>query len=99
MAEIVRSPSSILDYEDIWHYVAVDDPKAADRLILKLEQKLSLLAAMPTMGRDEAASRAGLRSFPVGNYILFYREISDGIELVRALHGARDITPEFFSEP
>jgi toxin ParE1/3/4 len=33
----------------------------------------------------------GLRSFPVGNYVVFYRIVPEGIELVRVLHGARDL--------
>ena len=36
-------------------------------------------------------------NFPVGNYILFYREVPDGIDLVRVIHGARDI-PDIFDE-
>ncbi|TAE60722.1 MAG: type II toxin-antitoxin system RelE/ParE family toxin [Nostocales cyanobacterium] len=38
---------------------------------------------------DELAP--SLRSFPVGKYLLFYRSVVDGIELVRVIHGARDI--------
>jgi toxin ParE1/3/4 len=30
-----------------------------------------------------------VRSFPVGNYVVFYRVVTDGIELVRVLHGMR----------
>lgn len=33
----------------------------------------------------------GLRSFPVGKYLIFYRLIDGGLEIVRVLHGARDI--------
>lgn len=36
----------------------------------------------------------GIRSFAVGSYVLFYRQRNDGIELVRALSGYRDIRPE-----
>jgi toxin ParE1/3/4 len=32
---------------------------------------------------------------PLGNYIIFYRPIDDGIEVVRILHGARDLPPLF----
>ena len=32
-----------------------------------------------------------LRSFPVGNYVIFYVPISDGIEVVRVMHGRQDI--------
>jgi toxin ParE1/3/4 len=34
----------------------------------------------------------------VGNYLIFYRPISDGIEIVRVLHGARDIPTTAFHE-
>ena len=37
----------------------------------------------------------GLRASPVGNYVIFYRPIHDGIEVVRVLHGARDIPAVF----
>jgi toxin ParE1/3/4 len=32
-----------------------------------------------------------IRSFPVGNYILFYKPLEGGIELVRVLSRYRDI--------
>jgi toxin ParE1/3/4 len=32
-----------------------------------------------------------LRSFPVGNYVIFYIPIPDGIEVVRVMHGRQDI--------
>ena len=37
---------------------------------------------------------AGLRRFPVsgfGNYLIFYRQIDGGIEVLAVVHGARDI--------
>jgi toxin ParE1/3/4 len=45
----------------------------------------------PLIGRARPELAADLRSFPVGNYVLFYRPIADGVELVRALSGHRDI--------
>ncbi len=39
-----------------------------------------------------------LRSFPIGSYLIFYRPMEDGIQLIRVAHGARDITPEYFAE-
>ncbi len=33
----------------------------------------------------------GLLSFPFGRYMIFYLSIPGGIEIVRVLHGARDI--------
>ncbi len=98
MANVTRSALSILDYEEIWDYIAKDDSRAADRLISAFEQKLRLLATMPALGKGEFDLAPNLRSFPVGNYLLFYREVADGIQLVRALHGARDIASAYFGE-
>jgi toxin ParE1/3/4 len=43
------------------------------------------------MGRERPDLRAGLRSFTVGSYLIIYRPLADGIEVVRVLHGARDL--------
>ena len=43
--------------------------------------------------RDELAPF--LRSFPVKNYLIFYRPIDEGIEIVRILHGSQDIETIF----
>ena len=98
MPRIERNRASVADYEEIWRYIARDNPAAADRLITSIERQLSGLAAMPGIGREEPKLAANLRSFPVGNYLIFYRPIADGIALVRVLHGARDISPEYFAE-
>jgi len=40
------------------------------------------------------AGLKGLRRFPVtdfGNYLVFYLPRRDGIEVIRVIHGARDI--------
>jgi len=39
--------------------------------------------------REELAP--GIQSFPLGHYIIFYRAVASAIEIVRVLHGARDI--------
>jgi plasmid stabilization system protein ParE len=42
---------------------------------------------------DSATRRAGApEGFPVRRYVVFYRPLVDGIEVVRLLHGARDVT-------
>lgn len=55
------------------------------------------LARMPGMGErwESAHPRlAGLQVFPIKgfqNHLVFYRQNEAGIEIVRVLHGARDI--------
>ena len=79
------------DLEEIWLYIAADNIVAADALLDKVAAKSTLLASNPELGRSRPEIHEGLRSFPVGNYILFYRPEAGGIELTRVLHGARDI--------
>jgi len=47
------------------------------------------------MGRARDELEVGLRSFPVGRYAIFYLPIPDGVEIVRVLHGARDLDAIF----
>ena len=95
MGRVIRSPQSNLDLWEIADYIARDNASAAADLLNEIDEKLDLLSDFPGMGprRDELLS--GLRSFPIGNYILFYRLAAGGIELVRAVHGARDVTELF----
>jgi toxin ParE1/3/4 len=44
---------------------------------------------MPGMGVARFDVRPNLRMFPVGNYLILYQEIEEGVEIVRVLHGAR----------
>lgn len=84
------------DLQDIWLYIASDDTKAADRFIDTLIVKIETLATQPGMGRLRDELHASLRSFPVGNHVIFYRPIEDGVEIVRVLSGFRDL-PFLFS--
>lgn len=46
---------------------------------------------MPQSGRRRDELEPHLRSFPEGSYVVFYREIGEGIEIIRVLHSSRDI--------
>jgi len=50
---------------------------------------------MPNMGTQREELSPGLRSFPLRNYIIFYRPMEKGVEIARVLHGARDL-PKLF---
>jgi toxin ParE1/3/4 len=91
MAVVHRSPLAEQDYRNIWRYIAADNPDAADRLLSRIDAKLELHVRNPRMGAKCDRMAPGLRSFPVGNYLAFYRIVPDGIELARVLHGARDL--------
>jgi toxin ParE1/3/4 len=96
MKKAVFAPTAEADLEEIYDYIAADNPLAAVRFVARLEDLATQLARTPGMGRARPALLPNLRSFPLGNYLLFYRLTESGVEIVRVLHGARDV-PTIFS--
>jgi toxin ParE1/3/4 len=92
------SDAAVADLEEIWLFIAQDNPEVADRFVRTIVARFAKLAAMPYLGRQRAELSTGLRSFPVGSYVVFYRPMDNGVEVVRVLHGARDLPPLFESE-
>jgi toxin ParE1/3/4 len=78
------------DLVGIWEYIAQENLTAADRLVQKLVTQYTSLAENPGMGRLREELRLGLRSFPVGSYLILYQPIPEGIAVFRIIHGARD---------
>jgi toxin ParE1/3/4 len=93
-----RTPQADSDLDDIWHYVATRSASldAADRFIDSLTDRFFLLASHPNIGRarDEDL-RPGLRSFPVGKYIIIYRIQDEDVLILRVLRGSRNIEALF----
>ena len=79
------------DLINIWTYVARDDPAAADHLLDRLDETCALLAGNPNMGPARDDIRPGLRYFVVASCVVLYRIVSEGVEVVRVVHGARDL--------
>jgi toxin ParE1/3/4 len=65
-------------------------PGAALRHVERLEEPCWTLARNPGIGTARDDLLPGVRAFSVGNYVIFFRPASDGIEVVRVVHGARD---------
>src|SRR5262245_26090945 len=81
----------------IWDFIAPDDPLAADKFVARLLDTCELLGRNPRAGRQRDVLRRGLRSYPVGNYLIFYRIAGDTIEVMRFIHGGRDLRAIFAS--
>ncbi len=91
MLTLIKAPKAESDLIDIWLYVAEDQPANADGLLDRLNEAALLIAETPGMGVDRPHLSKNLKSFPVGNYILYYRVKPDVLELVRVLSASRDI--------
>jgi len=83
------------DLDDIWLYIAQDNVDAADRFVDLLTDKFPVLASFPEMGRSRDDLASGLRGLPVKNYLILYRNLKGQVEIVRVVHGARDLKSLF----
>jgi toxin ParE1/3/4 len=91
MAQVIRSERAQQDLEGILDYLDSQSTQAADRFAVKLDQTCDLHALHPQLGASAEEYAPSLRHFTVWNYAIFYRPIADGIEIIRIIHGARDI--------
>ncbi|MCE2644658.1 MAG: type II toxin-antitoxin system RelE/ParE family toxin [Burkholderiaceae bacterium] len=98
MPRVTRRPLAQTDILDIWDFIADDSVAAADRWVDVLDAQFRVLATQPMMGRAREELAPGVRSFPVGRYVVFFVPLVDGIDVVRVLHGARDIDAMFNPE-
>ena len=83
---------AVKDLNDIHDHIGRDSPSAAGHFIQMVEERCDTLAENPSMGRSRPEYGRDIRSFPVGNYVVFYRPTEEGVDVVRVVHGARDFT-------
>ena len=57
----------------------------------QIEAKLRLLAVNPALGPARPDIAPELRLFPIRRYVVLYRALPDGIEVVRVVHGMREL--------
>ena len=76
-------------------FIAADNPAQADDFIDLIDAKFQNLSRQPGLGRRREELAAGLRSFPVGRFVIFYLQVQDCLQIVRVLHGARDVDAVF----
>jgi len=89
MAKVLRTSLAEQDLYDIWSYIARDNLAAADKLVARIDEAFAILLRNPEMGEKMDRFRPGLRAWPVGAYVIYYRPIDEGIEVYRVLHSAR----------
>mgnify|MGYP003376663074 CR=1 FL=1 len=90
MARFKLTPLAQRDLQDIRNSIAADHPKAATQHLHILREKCQQLADSPGLG-VKREDYCGLHRFPVGHYLIFYRPTVEGVDVIRILHGARDI--------
>ncbi len=99
MSRVIRRQAARTDLVEIVHYyIGKGSPATARRFRVQAEATVQRLASIPGLGAcydHENPALAGLRYFPVSRFkklLVFYRPAEDAIEIVRVLHGARELS-------
>lgn len=101
MARVVKRIAAEQDLDDIAEFLQRASPYVAIRFLEAADRACARLAEMPDLGsayESPNPALAGLRLWSIQRfpkYLILYRPIADGIEVVRVFHGARDIESLF----
>jgi toxin ParE1/3/4 len=97
MSTIIKRPQAERDLEECFVFIGADNLDAALRFLAAAEETFSQLVQFPRIGKSKRVKTRilpGIRQFPIKgfeSYLVFYRPIIGGIEIIRVLYGARDL--------
>jgi toxin ParE1/3/4 len=91
MASYRVSQDAERDLEEIFVYWAERASlAAADRLIEAIVNRFWLLGEYPDSGKPSDDIARGVKCFPAGKYLIYYRAAAKGVDILHIFHGARD---------
>ncbi len=96
--KIIQFPQAVRDQDDIWLAIAMENERAADRVLDRISDIVMLLSNHPEAGRSRDDLRPGLRYIPMDSYLIFYSIGEGAVRIHRVVHGARKVLPEFFQD-
>ncbi len=97
-------PAAQVDIDDIAEYLAGDRIEVGERFLTQVDLTIKEIMATPGLGaiRELINIRiAGLRQRRVNgfpNWLVFYIVTAESIDVIRVLHGARDLEHIFREE-
>jgi toxin ParE1/3/4 len=98
MSRILKKPRVKEDLIEHYASIARDKIDSAERFLKVAEETFQRISEMPFVGRaweSDLPHLADVRVYPMPagfrNYLIFYRPIEDGIEVLTVLRGARDL--------
>jgi len=97
MGEIRKRPQVIRDLIDLATYIAENNLDQSDRFLHGAEETFKQLGLMPQLGKQcqfDNSRLQNIRQIAVKGfkkYLIFYQITAGGVEIIRVLHGSRDI--------
>jgi toxin ParE1/3/4 len=95
VSQYIISRPAIRDLESISSYFAEVNVEAGERFLQGFNKRCQQLVNFPSMGRRYDDLNIGLRGLPLEGYIILYRILEDGIEIVRIANGRQDLRSLF----
>ena len=93
MASIAWTDEARRWLEDIFEYIAADNPYAATRTVQEIHEQTQVLITYPEIGHRYVASSRNVRILLYGHHRIAYLVKDDGnIDILGVFHGALDIT-------
>jgi toxin ParE1/3/4 len=91
MSRYIISPSAIHDLNEISDYFLTRNLAAGEKLFQEFNHKCQNLAKFPQIGRSYAHIKPSLRGLPLDGYVILYRVIDNGVEILRVVNGRQDL--------
>jgi toxin ParE1/3/4 len=96
--DLVWTPQAREDLIEIYTYIGLDNPSAAERVFDAVEAKAELLVRYPRLGVRRPDIRPSVRMLVEGPYLILYEtrpDTDDGsigeVEIVRIMDGRRNL--------
>lgn len=91
MPQALRTEAAQHDLDEIAWYIAVHEcrPRVAYQIIDEVIAKCELLAGNPTLGTAKPEFGKDYRVFTHKRWVIIFRPIENGIEVMRIVDGAR----------
>jgi toxin ParE1/3/4 len=64
--------------------------EVADRLVDSISERFWLLGEYPAAGKPSGNMGRGVKCFPAGKYLIYYRKTRRGTDILHIFHGARN---------
>lgn len=91
------TPRALADLDGIRRYISGDSPRAASEVVRRVRAAVDILKTHPEAGRSGRLE--GTRELVAAgtSYIVPYRFVSNGVELLAVMHGAQEWPEHFWS--
>lgn len=92
--KVVLRTRAFQDLQNINAYLWQQSHNLAEQFHIAFDEEMTLLAAHPFLGRKRHFKQTGIRSWRIRRFekfLIFYRPTERHVEIVRVLHGSRDV--------